>query len=179
MGDGFLVDALCAEGYTYSWYFRNQVAPKKWTDKGLSPLHSQVMSLLEQLPNGSANYICGMDNLFNSPKFAKCALKESGKAVMTHGVCRPSQGIPSCIIQEAATRKLDLLRQQGTLKAAVLTGDPECKGLVAASLYDTKPVYLISSACKKVEWRKKERKLWHNDMGKKVDVPFYQLNLID
>ena len=173
MGDGFLVDALCAEGYTYSWYFRNQVAPKKWTNKELSPLHSRVMSLLEQLRNGSANYICGMDNLFNSPKFAKCALKESGKAVMTHGVCRPSRGIPSCIIQEAVTRKIDLLRQRGTLKAAVLTGDSECKKLVAASIYDTKPIYLISSACEKVEWKKKECKLWHNDLGRKVNTSFY------
>ena len=23
VGDGFLVDALCADGYTYSFYFRN------------------------------------------------------------------------------------------------------------------------------------------------------------
>ena len=33
VGDGFLVYALCADGYTYSFYFRNQVAPQFWTDK--------------------------------------------------------------------------------------------------------------------------------------------------
>ena len=27
--DDFLVDALCAEGYKYSWYFRNQLVPEK------------------------------------------------------------------------------------------------------------------------------------------------------
>ena len=32
VGDGFLVDYLCAEGYTYSCYFRNQLAPIKWID---------------------------------------------------------------------------------------------------------------------------------------------------
>ena len=29
-GDGFLVDDLCTEGYTYSWHFINQLAPRKW-----------------------------------------------------------------------------------------------------------------------------------------------------
>ena len=90
VGDGFLVDALCAEGYTYSWYFRNQLAPRNWIDCGLSPLHDRVMSLFEQLPEKIGNYICGMDNLFNSQIFAKQELNESGKDVMTHGVCRQS-----------------------------------------------------------------------------------------
>ena len=44
------MDALCAEGYTYWWYFRNQLAPKKWIGYGLSPLHGRLMSLFEQLP---------------------------------------------------------------------------------------------------------------------------------
>ena len=49
-GDGFLVDALCNEGYTYSWYFRNQLAPRNWIYYGLLPLHDQVMNLFEKLP---------------------------------------------------------------------------------------------------------------------------------
>ena len=61
-GDCLLVDALCAEGYTYAWYFRNQLAPKFWTDKELSPLRARVMALVGQLPD--SNYKCGMDNLF-------------------------------------------------------------------------------------------------------------------
>ena len=88
VGDGFLVDALSSEGYTYTWYFRNQIAPKVWTDKGLSPLHSRVMSLFQQIPNKSKNYRCGMDNLFISPKFAKICLNQSGRRIMIHGVCR-------------------------------------------------------------------------------------------
>ena len=65
------------------------------------------------------------------------------------------------------------------MKAAVLVGDPNFTGLVAVSLYDSKPVYLISNACDKVGWTKKERKLWHKDKGKKVNVPFFRLNIID
>ena len=63
------------------------------------------MSLFEQLPEKTGNYIFGMDNLFNSPKFAKQALNESGKYVMTHGVYRQSRGIPKCIVQDAVTKK--------------------------------------------------------------------------
>ena len=46
-------------------------------------------------------------------------------------------------------------------------------------MYDTKPVYLLSNACKNIQWTKKKRKLWNNEKGKKVDAPFYRLNLID
>ena len=104
-GDGFLVDALCAEGYTYSWYFRNQLAPRKWIGYGLSPLHGRVMSLFDQPPEKIGNYICGTDNLFNSPNFSKQALNESGKDVMTHGMCQQCQGIPKCIVQDTVTKK--------------------------------------------------------------------------
>ena len=45
------------------------------------------MILFEQLPEKTGNYIFGMDNLFKSPKFEKQELNESGKYVMTHGVC--------------------------------------------------------------------------------------------
>ena len=85
-GDGFLVDALCAEVYAYAWYFRNQIAPKCWTDKELSPLHAQVMALVGQLPDN--NYNCGMDNLFMSPKFANIAKNDSGKGIMIHSPLR-------------------------------------------------------------------------------------------
>ena len=178
-GDGFLVDALCSDGYTYTWYFRNQPAPKSWLDKGLSPLHSRVMSLLQQLPENTKNYVCGMDNLFMSPKFAKIAHNSSGRNVMIHGVCRPSRGIPQCVTQVALTKKEELLRTRGTVKASVLSGDSSCPNLVVVSFYDSKPVYFVSNACEKVEWRKKERKLWHADRGAKVKVPFFRLNLVD
>ena len=64
------MDDLCDEGYTYSWYFKNQLAPINWIGYGLLPLHGRVMNLFEQLSEKTGNYICGMDNLFNWPKFA-------------------------------------------------------------------------------------------------------------
>ena len=76
-------------------------------------------------------------------------------------------------------KEKELLRLIGTLKAVVLTGDPKCKDIVLVSLYDAKPVYLLSNACEKIQWTKKEQKLWNNEKGKKVDAPFYRLKLID
>ena len=43
------------------------------------------------------------------------------------------------------------------------------------SFYNSKPVYFISDACMKVEWIKKNRKLWHKEKGKKFNAPFVRL----
>ena len=74
MGDGLLLDALCADGYKYSFYFRNKAAPKSWIEKGLSPLHAQVMSLIGHITYDTRNYVCGMDNLYIPTKFANVML---------------------------------------------------------------------------------------------------------
>ena len=99
-----MLDALCANGYTYSFYFRNQAAPKSWTENGLSLLHARVMSLIGQPPDDTRNYVCGMDNLYISPKFANVMLNQGGRRVMIHGVCRPSRGITKCIVQYTVTK---------------------------------------------------------------------------
>jgi hypothetical protein len=41
-GDGFLADSICEEGYTYSFFFRNQPAPAHYLNQGFSPTHSRV-----------------------------------------------------------------------------------------------------------------------------------------
>ena len=37
-GDGFQADVICADGYTFNWYFRNQPASPHYLDQGFSPL---------------------------------------------------------------------------------------------------------------------------------------------
>ena len=64
------------------------------------------------------------------------------------------RGIPSCIVQKEVKRKSELERVRGTLKVAELQNDDVLKGCVAISLYDSKPVYLLSSAVKKFIGRK-------------------------
>ena len=68
-GDGFQCDAVCADGYTYTFFFRNQAPPKVFTDIGMSPLHARVHALIEQLP--LSNYVCAMDNLYISAKLCR------------------------------------------------------------------------------------------------------------
>ena len=66
-GDGFMADALCNDGYCYQIYFRNDPAPKKYIDMGLSPLLARTMFLFDALRD--AHHCCGMDNLYNSAAF--------------------------------------------------------------------------------------------------------------
>ena len=68
---------------------------------------------MQQLPLDTTHYVCGMDNLFISPKFAKVMYNDSGKKIMIHGVCRVRHGVPKCIIQDVVTKKEDLLSKKG------------------------------------------------------------------
>ena len=139
-GDGFLADALCSDGYTYAFFFRHQ--PVSNLRNNLSPLHSRVLSLIAQLPD--KNYTLGMDNLYNSAKFSRLCYSTKQK-VMTHGVTRASmRGVPECVKQKEVTRKNELEAVRHTVKVAVLRGDSICNDLVCVSLYDSKPVYILT-----------------------------------
>jgi len=67
--------------------------------------------------------------------------------VKIHGVVRHhNRGVPSCVLQEDKNRKEDIKAARGTLKAAILKGDPICPGLCVISYYDSKVGYLMSTA---------------------------------
>ena len=64
---------------------------------------------------------------------------------MILGVTRKSgRGPPNCINQVDVTKKEDLARTHGTPKVAELVGDANDPGIISMSLYDTKPVYIMS-----------------------------------
>lgn len=48
-GDGFMCDAICDDGYTFSFYFRNMPSPKKYIDKGWAPLHARMFCMFDSL----------------------------------------------------------------------------------------------------------------------------------
>jgi hypothetical protein len=144
-GDGFQCDALCCNGYTYSFFMRNMPAPKKYLDKGLSPLHACCLFLMDQLKE--KYHACRMDNLYTSARFFREAYAGENK-VLCHAVARKSgRGLLKSVIQEEVKNKKQQEKVRGTTKAAVLTGDPENPDLVAFSVYDTKPVHFLSMAC--------------------------------
>ena len=155
-GDGFQCDAICSDGYTYSFYFRNQPAPKTFLDMGMSPLHARVHSLFDQLPG--QHYDCAMDNLYMSAKLCRSSWRCKQK-VMIYGVARSDKrGVPKCVEQKTYSKREDVEKARGTLKVAHLKGYSNIDGLIAILLYDTKPFYMLSNASEKVEWKKKEKK---------------------
>jgi len=98
-----------------------------------------------------------MDNLFNSAKLCRKALAMD-QNVMVHGVTiLKLKGIPLIVKQDGVGKKKELEKARHTVKAAVLKGDEVAKDLVSISLYDTKPVYFLTSACGEINWIKKEK----------------------
>ena len=99
---------------------------------------------------------------------------------MLYGVTRVSgRGIPKCIIQKELTHKTEIANARGTLKVSRLVGDRYVPGLIALSLYDSKPFYMLSNACECVKWVPKKRKVWYRTLDKYVEIVFHRLNIVD
>jgi hypothetical protein len=96
-GDGFQANCLADDGYTFTFYLRNQPAPKKYIDMGFSPLHSRVMALYDCLLE--EYHMIRFDNLYMSAKFCLGSFQHT-KKVMVEGVTRTNQrGLPKEVIQ--------------------------------------------------------------------------------
>lgn len=118
-----------------------------------------------------------MDNLYNLRKLFTAGYREK---VLMAGVCRTNgRGIPPSVIQkeEKNTSVADTLR--GTTKAARLINCPDCPDLIAASVYDTKPVHLLSMTVESIEWVLKRRKVWSAKDKMMVFIAFLCLEMID
>jgi hypothetical protein len=176
-GDGFQCDALCQEGYCYQHYFRNDPAPKKYINQGLSPLHSRCMWLFDSVED--LYHQCSMDNLYNSANFCYAGYKHP-KKLLTHGVTRKGgRGLPACVIQQEAKTRNEERIVRGTVKAAHLKGDDSITCLVASSVYDTKPVHYLSMVSIRLEWIVVEREVYNVDTGRKEVLRFLRLNFIN
>ena len=120
-----------------------------------------------------------MDNLYNSVKFGRVLLSMDQK-VMAYGVARVSgRGIPKCVLQMEVTKKSELENVPNTVKVAMLKGDSICKPLVCISLYNSKHVYILTTACSEVKWIRKKRKVWHKERKEYVWITFMRLNAIN
>jgi hypothetical protein len=63
--------------------------------------------------------------------------------------------------------------------AAHLTNSTTCPDLLAVSLYDTKPVHLLSRTAKEVRWIVKQREVWSAEVQKKEMMKYLCLNIIE
>ena len=59
-----------------------------------------------------------------------------------------------------------------TVKVAVLRGDEVCKDLLAVSIYDTKPVYFLTSVASEIKWIEKRRKVFDPVKKRTFNLPF-------
>jgi hypothetical protein len=97
-----------------------------------------------------------------------------------HGVVRTNgRGFPPSIIQkeEKNLKMAELMR--GITKVARLTGSTKCLDLLAVSLYDTKPVHLLSTTAQEVRWMEKQRGEWRASAQKKAMMKYLCLNVIE
>ena len=176
-GDGFQADALCDEGFTYQIFMRNDPAPSQYLNEGLSPLHSRVMALFDTVKD--EYHRCAMDNLYNSAVFCRAAFNHKNK-VLAHGVTRKGhRGLPSCVIQKEVISRAEQITVRGTVKAAVLEGDPNCPQLIASSVYDTKPVHYLSMTSTELKWVEVKKPVYNVDSGKIEKLSFLRMNHID
>jgi len=132
--------------------------------------------LFTQLPCN--NNVVGLDSLCILARFAREAITGKNK-VMVHGVCRKEAcQIPACVFQKEV-KKNEQAAVRGKTKAAVLEGHPECKEMVAFSVYDTKPVHFLSTTCTNMCWKEIWMKVYDKDSGINVVIKFLHTNMQD
>ena len=175
-GDGFQADSLCCNSYTYIFYFWYQPAPKKYLDKGYSPLHARVRFLLDQLK--AENHSVFMYNLYMSASFARKMI--SCKKAKIHGVTRrEGKGVPKIIRQFEANDEKQLEMVRHTIKVAVLEGDAAIDDLVAISYYDSKLIYFLSTVVPDVSWKSCSKRIYSKLENEKLTKTFLCPNFVD
>ena len=101
------------------------------------------------------------------------------KPFMLHGVVREKgRGVPVCLYEKKETTKLTVAKEKWTLKVSTHKEDAEIPSIVALSLYNSKLFYFMSNACEEVKWKQTTRQVWHRDLQKILEMPFFRLNLI-
>jgi len=176
-GDGFQCDVLCENGFTLAVYFRNVPPPDKYIKQGLSPLHARVMWLFDKLED--SHHRVWMDNLYLSATFCKAAYNHTNKVLIAGVTRKGGRGLPISVLQQEVENKKQQMLVRGTVKVSVLQGDPKCPTLVAASVYDTKPVHFLSMICESIQWISKERSVFNVDTFKCETLRFLRLNIND
>lgn len=179
-GDGMLLDGVaCAEtGYLFSFWPRAD--PTLSGDRGaslpdeLSPLGKRCLYLLthEELANANRHVYC--DNLFTSLKFAYHVREKAGMHLT--GVARMNgRGLPQEVKQVELSGKA-AEEAKGKVKIAHLKIDDNFCAL-AVSVYDSKPVHLITTAQAAVNMVTKKRVVLRD--GEKVEITYERLDTIE
>ena len=118
-----------------------------------------------------------MDNLFNSRKLftglylAKC---------LGHGVVRTTgRGLPPSVRQHEEKNVKEAMKLRGRTAATRLLNSIDCPDLFACSVYDTKPVHMLSTVEESMYWVLKKRKVWSAVHKQIREMGHLCLNFID
>ena len=112
-GDGFQCNVLGSDGYTYTFFFRNQPTPQSYLDQYLCPLHASVMALLDQVV--SNNHTIGMENLYISAKFVRFGWRHPDLFMFRVVAREKVKGVPSCLFQNKETSNISRAKSRWTL----------------------------------------------------------------
>ena len=168
-GDGYQLDTVCDGEYTISWWARWMAPPPD--NPNVAPTYARMLWLVKEL-GGRWNHIY-CDNLYVSEMVLRGAL--ALKAYVA-GTCRAGgRGFPPIAMQAEQKKATLAAAAKGTIKAAV-SGDG---ALVAVSVYDSKPVNMMSSIHTKVEMLDKTRLIWDAAAQARVPITFKRLNVVD
>jgi hypothetical protein len=118
-----------------------------------------------------------MDNLFNSRKLYTAAYQMK---CLCQGVARTwGRGVPEKCVQHTVQDVAKANKLRGRTLVAKLEGDVECPDLVCCSVYDSKPVHLLSTIVEEIDWNVLNRKVWSTEKKANVVMQFLRLNMID
>ena len=145
--------------------------PKKYSDKGCGQLHFRMLLLFDMFKDKS--HIVGMDNVNVSLRFCREAYMGKNQVLIHGGVARKkNRGLPDCVVQEEEKNEKKAALVRGTTKAAVVENDSECPNVVAFSVYDTKPVHVLTTCVRKLHWVEKQRKVFDPQEGQSIMMKY-------
>ncbi len=99
---------------------------------------------------------------------------------MYHGVCRLNNtSIPPEVVQNNEQNPRLVDTAQGHTNAVILIDDDTYPNLLAASVYDHKPVTVLSIIAKSITLKVKTRKVYSHLAGRYVDMDYLQHNIVD
>ena len=82
-----------------------------------------------------------------------------------------------CVVQEEIKNTNEQKVARGTMKAAILEGNPDCPNLIASLVYDTKPVHFLSTVCTGLNWIEKKKKVFNKKVSANIVMSFLCSNI--
>ena len=169
---------ICSEGFSYAWIWRHHDPPEIRDDAG--PVNNRLIALSNFLPAGTNLF---MDNFYISGKCATMMyngtpLPDGTKTPRIHiaGVCRSDKrGLPKMVKQTKLSSEKAIAKVKGTV---LVSSHKTVKPLVAVSLYDSKPVYFLSTVDAAITYVHMRRGTWDNESKSLMIEEFKRLKIV-